>query len=243
MCRGKQKEKTIQKLKRIKKIKKGKHVPFSLANSPRKFDGRTNKHLYKTNIHNLIFVDSFFKNIKYTASNITACNFRNSKINGVDFINTNLKKSKFINVYFENVLFYGANIKDTDFSNATFKNVYFINTNTDQAKNLIIDQPGVYILKGSPSLKIDDTLLQSIEKLIEIPKIKKHYVLTTKNSNGKKINYWILYLLLMYFSEKELRNAFQKMYEKNKKTSNKTMFTYFSYLEFLSKYYRKDGIL
>ncbi len=243
MSRSKQRRKAIQKQKRMKKIKKGKLVPFSLANSPRKLNGRINKHEYKTNIHNLIFVSSFFKNVKYTASNITSCNFRDSKIIGVDYINTNLKDSKFKNVHFENVIFYSVNIKNADFFNATFKNVYFINTNTTVAKNINLDQPSVYILRGHPSLNIDNTLINSIEKLMEIPKIQKHYVLTTRNSKGKKINNWILYLLLQSFSKKELSQAFLRMYLNNKPSSNRTMFTYFSYLEFLSKYYRKDGII
>ncbi|AMQ71651.1 pentapeptide repeat-containing protein [Bacillus velezensis] len=243
MGRGKQRRKNKQKQKRMKKIAQGKHVPFSLANSSRKLKGRHNKHEYKTNIHNLIFVDATFKNVKYTASNITFCNFRKTKITGVDYINTNLKKSKFKNAHFENVIFYSANLKDTDFSNATFKNVYFINTNVFVARNLDINQSGIHLLKGIPTLKIDNDLFAIIEQLMQIPKIRKHYVLTTKNSKTKEINEWIIYLLLQSFSQKELTKAFRTMYLNKNKNANKTMLTYYSYLYFLTKYFKKDDII
>lgn len=243
MGRGKQRRKKKQKQKRLKKIAQGKHVPFSLANSTHKLNGRNNKHEYKTNVHNLIFVGATFKNVKYTASNLTFCNFRNTTFIGVDFINTNLKKCKFKNAHFENVIFYSTNLKNAEFSNATFKNVYFINTNTSVAKNLNIKLSGIHLLKGIPALNIDNDLIAAIEQLMAIPKILKHHVLTTKNSKGKEINKWILHLLLQSFSVKELTKAFQRMYLNNNKNTNRTMFTYYSFLDFLSKYYKKDGII
>lgn len=243
MGRGKKRRNEQQKQKRKKRIAQGKHVPFSLANATQKLNGRNNKHEYKTNVHNLIFVGATFKNVKYTASNLTFCNFRNTKIIGVDYINTNLKKSKFKNSHFENVIFYSTNLKNTDFSNATFKNVYFINTNTSVAENLNINQSGIHILKGMPKLNIDNDLIAAIERLMEIPKILKHYVLTTKNSKGKELNKWLLHLLLQSFSEKELTKAFQRMFLNNNKNTNRTMFTYYSFLNFLSKYYKKNDII
>ncbi|MDC6269268.1 pentapeptide repeat-containing protein [Lysinibacillus fusiformis] len=239
MGRGKSKRKMKQKIKRIKKIKKGIHVPFSLANSPRKLVGRSHKHDFGTNIHNLIYVEASFKNVKYTSSNITSCNFRNAKFTGIDFINTNLKKSKFKNAHFENVIFYTANLKGVDFLNATFKNVYFINTNLSKTKNIDINNPNVHVLKGSPNLELSPSLVTSINQLMTIQKFSKHFVLTTKNSNGKKINSWIIYLLLKNFSEDELTRGFNRLYSNNKSKSNKNMHTYYSYLEFLSKYFEK----
>lgn len=225
---------------RNKNKSRGINVKFTLANSPRKQKGLKNMHVYKTNIHNLIYVKSFFQNVKYTASNITNCNFRNSKIIGVDYINTNLKNSEFKNSLFENVVFYSANLKGTNFLNARFQNVYFINTNTSVAKNLDINQSGINIFKGEPLIKFDEDLVLSIKKLMEIDKISKNYVLTTKNSNGKKINKWIVYLLMQYFSKRELIKFFQKMYKYN---TNKKMFTYYSYFYSLSKCYKKNDIL
>lgn len=188
-------------------------------------------------------MESIFKNVKYTGSNITNCNFRNSKVIGVDYINTNLKNSKFKNARLENVVFYSANLKGTDFLNVTFQNVYFINTNTSVAKNLNTKQSGIKILKGDPPIKIDKYLVFNIEKLMEIDKISKNYVLTTKNSKGMKINKWTVYLLMKHFSKNELIKFFKKMYQSNNKNSNKTMFTYYSYLYSLSKYYKKNDIL
>lgn len=238
MSRGKSKRKRNQSNKRIKKMKKGIHVPFSLANFPRKLNGKNNKHYYRTNIYNLIYVGASFKNIKYTASNITLCNYRNAKFIGVDFINTNLKKSKFKNAYFENVIFYATNLKGTDFLNATFKNVYFINTNLSETKNIDISNPNIHILKGHPSVEISTKLVTSIMQLMTKPKFSKHFVLTTKNSNGKKLNLWIIYLLLQSFNQDELIKGFNRLYSNNK-GSNRNMYTFYSYLEFLSKYLKK----
>ena len=243
MGRGKRRRKEKQKKKRIKKIAQGRHVPFTLANSTSKLRGRNNKHEYKTNVHNLIFVGATFNNVKYTASSLTFCNFRDAKMIGVDYINTNLKKSKFKNARFENVIFYSANLKNADFLNATFKNVYFINTNTSVAKNLNIHQSYIHQLKGVPSLKLNNDLITAIEQLMKITKVQKHYVLTTKSSKGKELNKWIIYLLLQDFSENELIRAFQRVYLNDKKKSNINFFTYYSFLDFLSKYYRRDDII
>lgn len=243
MGRGKRKRKAIQRKKRIAKMRKGKHVSFSLANSPRIMRGRTNKHEYKTNIHNLNFKNAKFKNVKYTSTNMTNCKFKNVSFVGVDFINTNLKKSKFRNARLENVIFYGANMKDVDFKDTKFKNVYFINTDLSNAKNINLDDSGIVILKGEPTITITETLKNSIDNIMTMPKIKKHYVLTTKVSKGKTINKWIINLLKNKFSDDDLIKGFNRIYTNDKINSNKTFFTYYSYLEFFCNYLKKDGIL
>lgn len=243
MGRGKRKKKAQLKRKRMSKMKKGKLIPFSLANSPHKMQGRTDKHDIKTNVHNLIYVGAHFENVKFTASNMTNCKFRDAKFVGVDFICTNLKYSKFKNVFLENVIFYGTNLKDVDFFGAHFKNVFFNNTNVSVAKNLDLAQPGIYVLNSNLSIEIDSSLQTAIINLMGINKIKKHYVLTTKSSNGKKVNKWVIYLLLKNFTSDELVKGFNRIYSNDKKNSNRTMMTYYSYLDFFCKYYRKKGII
>ncbi|MUV05672.1 hypothetical protein GOP80_00510 [Planococcaceae bacterium Storch 2/2-2] len=239
MSRSKSKRKIKQKNRRIKKMRKGIHVPFSLANSPRPLKGPRDSHYYRTNIHNLKFIKTHFKNVKYTASNITSCNFRNTKFIGVDFINTNLKKCNFKNAHFENCVFYAPNLKAADFLNATFKNVYFINTNISNIKNINSIDPNIRILKGDPNITLNPSLVTSIMQLTTKPKFSKHFVLTSKNSKGKKINLWIIYLLLQKFSQHELTKGFKRLYSNDTSKSNKNMYTYYSYFEFFSKYFKK----
>lgn len=102
MSKAKRKRKYIQKQKRLEKLKKGKVVRFDLQNSSRKYLGLKNRYCYQTNIHRLIYKDATFSNVKYQASNITQCNFRNSKMYGVDFCHTNLKKTSFKGAILEN---------------------------------------------------------------------------------------------------------------------------------------------
>ena len=94
-----------QKQKRAEKEKKGKRVRFDLQNSGKKYPGLSNRYCYQANIHHIIYKDGTFRNVKYQASNITKCNFRNCKIIGVDFCNTNLKGSSFKGAILKDVIF------------------------------------------------------------------------------------------------------------------------------------------
>lgn len=217
----------------MKYSKRG-YVPFSLANSPKKYSGYSNRLNYKTNIHNLIYVNAKFKNVKFQASNVTECNFRDATFHGIDFMNTNLKKCNFKNCYFEDVIFYSVNLTGANFLNATFKNVYFINTNIQKTKN--IDTTCVEILNDNSEIDISRNLLKVIEELTSIVKFKKNYVLTTKRSKGKKVNSLILELLLRDFTQLELKRAFHKLINSDNKNRNKFFITYFSYKDFLYKY-------
>lgn len=134
--RGKLRRKRDQKIKRIEKVKQGKLVRFSLANSSKKYKGFSNKYSYQTNIHHLIYKDAVFENVKFQASNITKCNFKNTKLIGVDFCSTNLKGTNFKGAVLKNVVFFNCNLKKVDFAGVNFQNVIFMSTNTANAKNL-----------------------------------------------------------------------------------------------------------
>lgn len=244
MGRGKKKRKKVLKIKRNKKRKKGKVIPFSLnGNYNYKVHERANKHDLKTNVHKIVYKKAKIQNVKFTASNITKCKFTSSTLIGVDFINTNLKNSDFKNANLKHVIFFGANLKDVDFKNATFNNTYFINCNLKHTKNLDLFSNGLTVLNGSINLNISSELEQAIFQLHTKSKFSKHYILTTKNSNGKKINNRTIYILLQHFTSKELTNGLTRLFINDSSTSNKHFITTYSYLDFLCRYYKKSAII
>nr|WP_278244267.1 pentapeptide repeat-containing protein [Lachnobacterium bovis] len=74
-------------------------------------------------MHKLCFVGVRFYNVKYQASIITNCNFRNANLIGIDFFNCNLRGTSFKNTSFKNVVFYNCNLRDADFKDAIFGNM------------------------------------------------------------------------------------------------------------------------
>lgn len=243
MGRAKKKRKVLQKKERFKKMKKGINVPFNLANSPKKLSGISNRHVLDTNIHNLVYVQAKFENVKYSSSNITNCNFRNAKLKNIDFMGTNLKGSKFKNAVLTNVIFYNANLNSVDFENVIFKNVYFINCKLDKAKNLQFGNDTCVLNSNFEDVFISEKIQEEIFNLVRINKFKKHFVLTTKNSNGKKINKAILKILLKDFTNDQVIRTL-KVLEKNKKREDSRFyFTFGKYYEFFCKYLKKDVII
>lgn len=234
MGRGKDKRNQKLKFKRQDKKRRGIKVPFTLANISKRMNGRSNEHQYKTNIHNLIFNDARFQNIRYSASSITYCKFRRAKLVGIDFIYTNLKKSIFKESHLEDVIFFGVNLKDTDFSKATFKNVYFINTNTKVAKNLDITKEGIKIINEYPTDELEKELKNTLDKLVLKEEIYKHHVL---HVNKEKVNKWFIGLLLNEFTQKELSKTFRKLDNSDRRATN--FFTYHSYRKFVLNYLKK----
>ena len=111
MSKGKKRRQAKQKAKRIMKARRGKIAPFDLQNSPKKYRGFSNKYCYKTNIHRLIYKDASFSNIKFQASNMTDCNYRNSKLNCIDYVGCNLKGSNFTGANLTGLILLIANFK------------------------------------------------------------------------------------------------------------------------------------
>lgn len=243
MGRAKKKKKALQKKERRDKRLKGINVPFSLANSPRKLSGISNRHVLSTNIHNLNFVQANFENVKYSASNITNCNFRNAKFKNVDFIGTNLKGSNLKRALLENIVFYNANLNGVNFESACLKNVYFINCKLDKTKNLKHSNNSYVFNSNFEDVFISEKINEEILNLVTINKFKKHYVLTTKNSNGGKINKAIVKILLKDFTENEIIRTF-KVLEKGKKRRDSAYYlTFGKYYEFFCKYLKKNDII
>lgn len=243
MGRAKKKRKALQKKKRFKKIKKGINVPFNLANSPSKLKGISNRHVLDTNIHNLVFVQAQFENVKYSSANITNCNFRNAKLKNIDFMGTNLKGSKFKNATLINVIFYNANLNSVDFENVNFKNVYFINCKLDKVKNLLFSSNTCVLNSNFEDVLISNEVEEKIFDLVRINKFKKNFVLTTKSSKGRKVNKAILKILMKDFTEDQIIRTL-KVIEKNKKREDSRFYiTFGKYYEFFCKYLKKDVII
>ncbi|MFQ7446785.1 pentapeptide repeat-containing protein [Intestinibacter bartlettii] len=102
--------------------------------------------------------------MRYQASNITYCNFKNSKLLGVDFVNTNLKYTNFKGAKLEEVILFNCNLKNVNFENVQFKKVFFISTNIKNAKNLNLDEGCVYI-NSYPKIELNTEILNARDKL------------------------------------------------------------------------------
>lgn len=241
---NKKKRKAALKKKRNLRRKRGVFVPFSLANSSRNYQGRNNKHEFKTNIHNLSFNKTTFQNVKYSNSNITNCKFKETKFIGVDFVGTNLKSSNFRNASFKNVIFYNPNLNNTNFRDAKFDNCFFINTNFRNVKNLSLNQVGINVLNDNlEKFIVSKDLENSIKAVVSTNNIRKHFVLTTKRTKGRNINKVIIQILLRDFSEDELIRGFNKILNNRRKNDSRFYITYHSYLTFMMKYFKKDVII
>jgi hypothetical protein len=224
--RGKKKRRQKQAQKRKDKLKLGKQVPFDLANSPRKLNGIRNKYNYKSNMHNLIYKDAYFENVKYQASIITDCNFKNTKLRGVDFYNSNLKRTSFKGASLNNVIFFNCNLKGTDFKNVKFKNVFFMSTSIEVAKNF--DQSGsITIITHYPKLEISERLKRTLTELSNCEKIYKGRVL---HVNKNKWNHWNIKLLLDEYG-KDLEKALYALIRRKNKWGFNTLYSYKRFID------------
>lgn len=221
MGKGKERRKRKQKLKRIEKIKKGKLVRFTLANSPVKYKGFRDKYNYQTNIHNLIYKDASFENVRYHASNITKCNFKNTKLLGVEFTSCNLKNTSFKNSALRDVIFFNCNLRNTDFEGVKYDNVIFISTNLENAKNFNLTDECEF-LRTYPRLKLNKELYETVLKLSECKRIYKYHVLHVKKD---KINRWNLSILQNYYADR-LQRALEALYRRKNKYAFYTVYAY-----------------
>lgn len=231
MGRAKRKRKAKLRQKRFKKQMQGKKVPFTLSNSPKKLKGIKNSYQYKVNVHHCVFVDARFDSVRYRSGHITNSTFKNAKITNTDFICVNLKKNRFRNTHFNNCTFYGCNMEDSDFRDATFNNVYFISCNLKNIQNFTVTDK-IFVIKKYPDLHMSLKLEKILYKMSLNSKLEKFNILTI---NSKKINYWMMELLLSKYSEQELIAFFTKLLK-----SNKTWFyTIHDYVKALQNYYKR----
>lgn len=194
MGRAKQKRKAKARAKRMKMLKLGKRVRFVLANSPKKYDGWSNRYSYQSNIHNLIYKGASFFNDKFQNCIITHCNFKQANFEDIDFAHCNLKGSSFKNATLTNVTFFNCNMKTVDFDGAKFSNVVFICMSTDKINHL--PEEGCITLNKYPKIT-HQRLIDSAMSLAQYDKLYKYHIL---NVSKTKVNNWYLHLLATQYS-------------------------------------------
>lgn len=231
MGRGKKRKKAKLRKSRLKKIKAGKNVPFTLSNCPKKLKGISNRYEYKINVHNCHFNEAKFFNVRYRSGHITQSTFKMARLNCIEFISVNFKKTKFKETQFKNCIFMNCNLTEVDFENAKFENTYFICCKFKNIVNFSISSE-VHILTHYPDKKTSSSLVNLIKLMGNNETLEKFCILTTKN---KQVNFWILQLLLNEYSEQELVKFFSKLL-----CSNRTQFyTLNNYFSSLQNYYKR----
>lgn len=220
-----------QKKKRLKKIRQGKNIPFTIANFPKAIGGITNSYVYKVNVHHCSFANAKFYSVRYRSGHITQSSFKGASLISVDFICVNLKRSKFKGTHFTNCLFFGCDFENADFKNSTFTNTYFIRCSLKNAKNLNAPN-GLQIITHYPKLELSNTFETTLYLMSQNSKLEKYSILTI---NKNKNNHWLLNLLLNKYTEKELIYFFKKMLS----TNNVQFYTFHDYILSLSNYYKK----
>lgn len=232
MSKTKQKRKMLQRKKFQKRIsikkKMGKPIFFSLCRTHNPLGGFANKYNYKATLYKVLYNNARIMNIRWNASHITHCSFRDAKCVGVDFCNTNLKNTSFRGAALKNVMFFNCNLKGTNFTNATFENVIFVSTNLNNAKNLVIDN-GCSIYNSYPKVIIPDEFSKKLYDLYNIPQIRKYNVLFVKEN---KVNSWILKILIDMFGE----GVYSALIAIQRENRIEDFYTLCSYIKHIERY-------
>lgn len=215
------------------RLKMGKPVFFTLTHCSKKLRGISNKYNYKANMHNLCFVGARFYNVKYQASIMTDCNYRNSDFLGVDFFNCNMRGTSFKSAKLKNVVFYNCNLKGADFSEATFDDVIFICTNMNAAINLNPDTPGITILRTYKALVLSEAIKTALLNLSQNKSVFNARVL---HVNQNKLNHWTLGLIHQKYGDDGIEKLSNILY---KKEDWDNLYTVFSYMLLIENWNKK----
>ena len=211
----------------------GKPVFFTLAYCNKKLSGIWNKYMYKANMHKLCFVGARFYNVKYQASIVTDCNYRDATIIGVDYFNCNMRGTSFKNARFKNVVFFNCNFKEVDFTGAKFEDVTFICTNLQGPKNLNLDNPEIRILRTYRPIPIDEPVETRLLAMAQNDSIFNARVL---HVNKNKLNQWTIGLICEKYGVDGII-MLSKILGQKEKWEN--MYTVFSYMLLIENWGRK----
>lgn len=233
--RNKKKARRLEKMKKRNEIrvKMGKPVYYTLTHCPKKLTGLSNRYNYKSNMHALLFIGAKFKNVKYQASIMTDCNFRDSELIGVDFFNCNMRGVSFKNAKLHNVVFYNCNLKDANFTGAEFSQVAFICTNVHNSVCLDICDSGITIYKSYKKVDLPTTTEQELLELSELSSIYKAKVL---HVNKNKLNHWVLELIREEYGIDGIIHLSKILKER---TDWNNLFTVFSFMQLLKTLEKK----
>ncbi len=232
MSRAKKKRKEKRKKRMLTRnfirAKMGKRVFFTLTNCSKKLRGISNKYNYKANMHKLCFVGSRFYNVKYQASIMTDCNYRDANIVGVDYFNCNMRGTSFKNATLKNVVFYNCNLKGADFIGTRFDDVTFICTNLKEAKNLNLDNPGIRILRTYKPIILDELVETRLLALAQNEFLFNAKVL---HVNKNKLNQWTLGLIYEKYGVEGIDMLSRILCRKEKWDNMYTVFSYIFLIE------------
>lgn len=230
MGRAKRKRKMLLKRKRIAMKRAGKQVPFNLANCHKRLNGIHSRYEYKVNVHHCVFTHTNFGRVRYRSGHITESNFNATIMENMDFICVNLRACKFKNTRIRNCIFFGCNLDDVDFKDAQFSNVLFMRCKIRNVKNLDFKQ--VKVIGKYPNLNINPKLESTIMKMGTNETLEKFRILTI---NNRKMNLWMIDILLSIYTQKELEHFFCKLLLSNREQ----FYTLYDYHNALYKYYKR----
>ena len=209
--------------------KMGKPVFFTLTHCSKKLAGISNKYNYKANMHGLCFVGAKFFNVKYQASIMTDCNFRDAHLLGVDFYNCNMREDSFKNAVLENVVFYNCNLKDVDFYGTKFKNVVFVCTNMNVVKNLDLNDAGILVLRTYNKIEIEE---KTENILLDLSANESIYAAKVIHVNKGKLNNWNLSIIQNRCGMKGIEKL-SKILKRKERWNN--LFTVYAYINLIEK--------
>lgn len=176
----------------------------------------------------MIYKDASFENVRYHSSNITKCNFKNTKLLGVEFTNCNLKSTSFKNATLRDVIFFNCNLRNADFEGVKYDNVIFISTNLSSAKNLNLTDK-CEVLRTYPKDLLNKELYEIVLKLSDCKRIYKYHILHVKKN---KINRWNLSILQNLYGNR-LTRGLEEIYRNKNKYQ---LYTIYSYRKVIDSY-------
>ena len=230
MGRAKRKRIAKQRKSREKRnlirLKMGKRIFFNLTQCNKKLSGISNRVCYKSNMHDLVYKNGHFNNVRYRSSIITKCNFNDAVLNCVDFCNCNLKNTSFKNAVLKNVCFSICNLSGVDFTNAKFENVYFICTDIEKAKGIPSDT-AFKIYRSYPQINIDEGI-QTV--LIQLAKIQTLFDARVIHVSKSKLNMWTIKILIDLYGSNGL-DALLELREEKKSCKFYTVGSLIEYIE------------
>ena len=135
-----------------------------------------------------------------------------------------MRGTSFKNTKLKNVVFYNCNIKNANFSGTIFSNVTFICMNLNEAKNLIIDNTEILVLRTYKPVDLDASIELS---LLELASNKSLFNARVLHINKGKLNHWALNLIYLKYGSTGIE-MLSKILQKKEKWDN--MYTIFSYM-------------
>lgn len=231
---GRAKKKRVAKMRKHMftrnsiRAKMGKPIFFTLTHCNKRLSGISNKYNYKANMHKLCFVGACFYNVKYQASIMTDCNYRDANIIGVDYFNCNMQRTSFKNARLKNVVFFNCNLKGADFAMTKFEDVTFVCTNLQESKNLNLDNPGIRILRTYRSFALDGLVESRLLALAQNESIFRARVL---HVNKKKLNQWTIGLIYEKYGVDGISMLSRILCRKEQWDNMHTVFSYMLLIE------------